>query len=167
MDSKEIIRGKKILIVDDERDVLDSLYDLLSICKIDTAQTFKEGKHLLEDNYYDVAILDIMGVNGFELLEIAKKRGIPALMLTAHGLSEENLKRSAEEGASYYAPKDEITNIDLFVADVISAREGKKNVWAKWFDRLGGFYDKRFKGTNWRDESNEFWEKKIRSSSSI
>jgi len=35
-------------------------------------------------------------VNRFELLEIAKKQKIPALMLTAHGLSEESLKKSAD-----------------------------------------------------------------------
>ena len=167
MDSKKIIEGKRILIVDDEKDILDTLHELLSICKIDTALSFEEGKRLLQENYYDIAILDIMGVNGFELLAISKKRGIPALMLTAHGLSEENLKKSAEEGASYYAPKDEISNIDLFVADVISAKERKKNAWAKWYDRLGGFYDKRFKGTDWRKKSDEFWKKKLKSDSII
>lgn len=64
----------------------------------------------MERNNYDVAILDIMGVRGFDLLEIAKNRDIPALMLTAHGLSKENLKKSAEEGAAYYSPKDEMIN---------------------------------------------------------
>ncbi|MBK5102539.1 MAG: response regulator, partial [Desulfobacteraceae bacterium] len=82
MDPKKIIKGRRVLIVDDEKDVLDVLVELLEICKVDTALSFDEGKRLLEENDYDVAILDIMGVNGFELLEVAKKRGIPALMLT-------------------------------------------------------------------------------------
>jgi len=47
--------------VDDEKDVLDMLIELLEICKIDTAQSFEEGKRLLEENDYAVAILDIMG----------------------------------------------------------------------------------------------------------
>jgi len=81
-------------------------------------------------------------------------------MLTAHALSEESLKRSAENGASYFAPKDEINNIDLFVADVLEALEKKKNPWVKWFERLGGFYDKRFHGTNWREQEKKFWEEK-------
>lgn len=162
MDTKKIIERKEILIVDDEKDVLDSLSELLDICRLDTAQSFEEGKRLLEENTYDVAILDIMGVNGFKLLEIAKGRGIPALMLTAHGLSAENLKRSAEEGASYYAPKDEISRIDRFVADIIEAGEKKKNVWVKWFERLSGFYDSRFTGPNWREKDREFWDKKLK-----
>lgn len=162
MDVKKIIAGKKILVVDDEKDVLDSLCELLDVCKLDTALSFEEGKRLFEKNYYDVAILDIMGVQGFELLEIAKKYKVPALMLTAHALSKENLKKSAEEGAAFYAPKDEMVNIDTFVADIIEARDKNKNVWVKWYERLGGFYDKRFKGTNWREESDEFWKKKLK-----
>lgn len=162
MDHKKIIEGKKILVVDDEKDVLDSLCELLDMCKLDTALSFEEGKHLFEKNDYDLAILDIMGVEGFELLKIANEQKIPALMLTAHALSEESLKKSAEEGAAYYAPKDEMINIGTFVADIIIAKEKKKNVWAKWYERLSGFYDKRFRGTGWRKDSDEFWKKKLK-----
>jgi len=54
-------------------------------------------------------------------------------------------------------PKDEINKIDVFVADVLGAKEMSKNVWAKWFERLGGFYDKKFGGPNWREKEKEFW----------
>ncbi len=162
MDANKMIRGKKILIVDDEKDVLDMLIELLEMCKIDTALSYEEGKRLLEKEEYDVAILDIMGVNGFKLLEIAKERNVPALMLTGHALSEENLKRSAEEGASYYAPKEKMDKIALFVADIVEATEKDLNVWVKWFGRLGSFYDKRFTGPNWREKEKEFWDEKLK-----
>lgn len=167
MDAKKAIERKRVLIVDDEPDVLESLTDLLDVCRIDTAQSFEEGKRLLEENFYDVAILDIMGVSGFELLEVARQRDIPALMLTAHGLSEENLKRSAEEGASYYAPKDRMEEIDQFVADVILAREQEKNVWVKWYERLSSFYDSRFTGPNWREKDRVFWDKRLKETPSL
>ncbi len=162
MDPKEIISGKRVLIVDDEQDVLDTLAGLLDICKIDTATSFEEGKRLLQDNVYDIAILDIMGVKGFDLLEIAHKRGVPALMLTAHALSEENLKKSAENGASYYAPKDKIDQIDIFVADVLEAKQKNKSAWIKVFERLGNFYDRKFGGPDWREKEKEFWEKRTK-----
>ncbi|MBN2033644.1 MAG: response regulator [Deltaproteobacteria bacterium] len=162
MDPQEMIRGKRLLIVDDEQDVLDSLAALLEMCKIDAALSFEQGKKFLEDNYYDVAILDIMGVKGFELLEIAKKQGVPALMLTAHGLSEENLRKSAAEGASYYAPKEHIADIATFVADVLEAADKNKSPWIKWFERLSGYYDKRFGGKRWREKEKEFWEERIK-----
>lgn len=164
METEKLLQGKRVLIVDDEPDILDSLTELLSICMIDRASTFEEAKELLETYSYDVAVLDIMGVKGFELLQIAKEKDIPALMLTAHALSEETLKKSAEEGASYYVPKEEIVNIDLFVADVIEAREKKKNPWVRWFDRLGPFFEKRtnFKGPNWREDHKKFWDEKLK-----
>lgn len=162
MNARKIIEGKTILIVDDEKDVLESLVELLDCCKLDTALSFEEGKRLLEENEYDIAVLDIMGVRGFELLALTRKKNVPALMLTAHALSEENLKKSAEEGAAYYAPKDEMVNIDEFIADIILSKEKRKNPWTRWYERLGGFYDRRFKGPNWRKDSDEFWKKKLK-----
>ena len=41
------IKGKMVLIVDDEKDVLDSLTELLAECKLDVASTFEEAKALL------------------------------------------------------------------------------------------------------------------------
>ncbi|WP_300457871.1 response regulator [Desulfobacula sp.] len=161
MTSKKILNGKKILVVDDEPDVLESLIELLDMCRLDTASSFEEAKQLLEDQYYDIAILDIMGVKGFELLKIANDHKIPALMLTAHALSEESLKKSAEEGAAYFVPKDKMAEIDVFVADVLTALKNKKNPWEKMFYRLGEFYDRRFHGTNWREQEKKFWNDKI------
>jgi DNA-binding NtrC family response regulator len=164
METKKLLQGKKVLIVDDEPDILDLLTELLSACKIDRASTFEEAKEFLESESYDVTVLDIMGVNGFELLQIAKQKGIPALMLTAHALNKESLKKSAEEGASYYVPKHEIDKIDVFVADVIEAREKSKNPWVRWFERLGGFFDqsKEFSGPNWREQHKKFWDEKLK-----
>ncbi|UCF83335.1 MAG: response regulator [Desulfobacteraceae bacterium] len=163
MDQKKKIIGKRVLIVDDEQDILDTLAAVLDICKIDTALSYEKGKRLLESNVYDIAVLDIMGVKGFELLKIANERGIPALMLTAHALSEENLKKSAEKGASYYAPKDKINDIDVFIADVLEAKEKNKSAWVKVFERLGGFYDRKFGGSDWREKERDFWEKRTKS----
>ncbi|HDZ89484.1 MAG: response regulator [Deltaproteobacteria bacterium] len=161
MDPDKILRGKRILIVDDEEDVLDFLTELLEECKIDRASTFEEGKNLLESNYYDAAVLDIMGVKGYELLEIANGRKIPALMLTAHALSRDNLKKSFQKGASYYVPKDEIGRVNLFLADILDAIDKEKNVFARWYERLSGFCDRRF-GPDWKDDDPEFWDSLIK-----
>ena len=156
MDPHKMLKGKLVLIVDDEKDILDLLTELLDMCRVDRASTFEESKDLLEANPYHIAILDIMGVKGYELLEIARKKDIPALILTAHALSKENLRKSFEGGASYYVPKDEIRNVPLFLSDILEAREKNKNVFVKWYERLSSFCDRRF-GPNWKDEDSEFW----------
>ncbi len=164
METEKLLQGKRVLIVDDEPDILEVLTELLNTCMIDRASTFEEAKELLEKNSYDAVVLDIMGVKGFELLQIANEKGFPVLMLTAHALNKETLKKSAEEGASYYVPKDEISKIDMFVADVIEAKEQNKNPWVRWVDRLGSFFDesKRFSGPNWREDHKKFWDEKLK-----
>ena len=162
METKKILRGKRVLIVDDEKDVLNLLIELLDMCQIDTASSFEKARQLLETGQYDIAVLDIMGVKGFELLDIANKNGIPALMLTAHALTKDALKESVERGASYFAPKEEIGRIDVFIADVLEALKKKKNPWVRWSERLASFYDKKFTGTNWRKQEQEFWDKTLK-----
>ena len=161
MKPEKVIAGKYVLVVDDEEDVLNTLTALLDMCRIDTASSFEEAKKLLTEHPYDIAVLDIMGVNGYELLKIANSHNIPAVMLTAHALSSEDLKRSAEEGAAYYAPKDKISEIATFLADVFEAIEKGKSPWEKVFSRLDGYFTRKFHGTEWREQEKKFWEEKL------
>lgn len=162
MKEDKTLLGKRILIVDDEQDVLDTLYDLLGSTKIDMAANYDDAKEMLEHNQYDVAILDIMGVDGYGLLQIANEKNVPAIMLTAHALSANNLLKSAQEGAAYYAPKEELVNIKAIVTEVIEAIESNKSTWQKMFDRLGSFYDQKFNGPDWREKEKEYWQKKFK-----
>ncbi|MBN2032726.1 MAG: response regulator [Deltaproteobacteria bacterium] len=159
MDPSKILMGKRVLIVDDERDILETLTDLLDLCKIDRASSFEAAVKLLEQYEYDLAVLDIMGVKGFDLLEIAKKRNIPALMLTAHSLNAESLAKSVKQGAAYFVPKQNIAQIATYAADVLEAKEHNKSPWARWFERLGGFFDVMFTGPNWRQQEKDLLEK--------
>ena len=148
--------NKKILVVDDEADVLESLLDQLSMCHLTTAQTFEHARDLIETEQFDIAILDIMGVKGYDLLKITNRIDIPALMLTAHALTPENLKESIVKGADSYIPKDELANLVRHVADVIKARIEGRQGYGAWFRNLKPFFDKAF-GKDWRDRDRNFW----------
>lgn len=155
--AKSLIDGKRILIVDDEPDVLEALEELLSMCEVVKASSFEQAKRLLETEFFDMTILDIMGVDGFALLEIANKKEVIAVMLTAHALSPETTVKACKEGAAFYVPKEEMARIVTYLNDVLEAKEKNKNVWWRWLDRFGGFYDKKF-GMDWRHKDKEFWE---------
>ena len=151
-----VLRGKKVLIVDDDNDVIETIMDLLDECQVDSASDFASAKELLNLHKYDAAILDIMGVNGFGLLEIAMANRIPALMLTAHALSSDNFKKSISAGAYAYIPKDEMINIPDYLADLLLAADtGKKS--GKWFARLAPSYDRLF-GQDWKKTDKVFWD---------
>jgi DNA-binding NtrC family response regulator len=158
MSNSKLLDYKRILIVDDEPDVLDTLEQLLPMCDVVKASTFDEAKDLLETQYFDIAILDIMGVDGYKLLEIAKQREVIPVMLTAHALSPDNLAKSYKEGAASYVPKEEMTNITTFLNDILEAKEQGKNVWWRWLDRLGAYFDRKF-GPNWQKGDEDLLEK--------
>jgi DNA-binding NtrC family response regulator len=158
MAKMDLLEYKRVLIVDDEPDILETLEEILTMCDVVKASTFQEAKDLLEREYFDIAILDIMGVDGYKLLEIANKKEVMAVMLTAHALSPEDTMKSYQEGAASYVPKDEITNITTFLNDVLEAKEKGKNPWSRWLDRLGAYYDKKF-GLNWKERDKDFWQK--------
>lgn len=156
MQDDDILKGKRILIVDDEPDVLETLEELLSKCLIDTAPNFETGKKFLDKNTYDLAIFDIMGVKGYELLRIATDKGIPVLMLTAHALSPENLVKSIKEGAHSYVPKDKLPEITIFIKDILEGRQKGGHRRGRWFSILKPFFDKQF-GDGWKEKDKEFW----------
>lgn len=157
MPNQDILEGKRILIVDDEPDILETLEELLDMCLIDTAPNFETARKFLDKNTYDAAILDIMGVQGYDLLKIATQKGIPCLMLTAHALSPDNLVKSLKEGAQSYVPKDKITEIATYVAETIEAHErGRQERDVRWFGRLKPFFDRKF-GKGWRKKDQDFW----------
>ncbi len=75
--TKDVLKGKRILIVDDEPDVIETLEDLLNTCSLVKAYTFEDARDLLDRESFDMAILDIMGVDGYKLLEIANDKKCP------------------------------------------------------------------------------------------
>jgi len=158
MENLDILKGKRLLVVDDETDILDTLSELLDMCRIDAASDFKTAQALLSANQYDAAIFDIMGVDGYDLLEISNRKEIPALMFTAHALNPDDFVKSIEGGAKAYIPKEKMSEIAGFVADLIRAHQAGDRRPRKWFERLRSFFDQRF-GQNWVNERQTFWKK--------
>lgn len=157
MASEEILKGKKILAVDDEPDILETLQEILEDCDVEEATSFDSAKELLVSKVYDAAILDIMGVRGFDLLEIAIEKKIPALMLTAHGLNPDNLVGSIKLGAKSYIPKDKLHEIDIYLKEIFLAQEKGIEKSGNWFARLSAFFDERF-GHGWKNKEKKFWQ---------
>jgi DNA-binding NtrC family response regulator len=83
---------RKILIVDDEMDMLELLKRSLEPdlnCKVETALSGKLALQLLENKIFDLVLADIKmpGMDGLELLELIKRENpdLTVLMMTGHG----------------------------------------------------------------------------------
>lgn len=155
--NRQLLKNRMLLVVDDEPDIVETIEELMDECTIFPADSYETAKELLSTHHFDLAVLDIMGVRGYDILELARNRNIPALMLTAHALSPENLKESIEKGADSYIPKDELANIPDHAADVLRNRFEGGQGYGAWFGKLKPFFDKTF-GKGWREKDRNFWD---------
>jgi len=153
-----ILDGKRILAVDDEPDVLDVLEEEIleaaPKCKIEKVTNYYEATRRLTSQTYDVVILDIMGVRGFELLDLSSKRNLTVAMLTAHALNPESLKRSIEKRARAYLPKDRMAEIAPFLECVLE--EEYLPGWGRLMKKLERYFNSQW-GSSWKKSEEKFW----------
>jgi len=155
MTAESLLKNKLILVVDDEPDVLEVVDEILDMAILHKARDYDTALEYLLMYAYDIVILDIMGVRGFDLLRASVTRGFPTVMLTAHALSPEALKKAIKLGAVSFLPKEAIPDLRSHLEDVVLG--AGKPVWQKLFKRIGGFFDKRF-GPDWKEKDRFFKE---------
>lgn len=153
MSSASPLKDKVILVVDDETDVLETVEEELDMCLVYKAADYDTALQYLLGYTYDIVILDIMGVNGFELLRNSISRRFPTVMLTAHALSPESLKKAIKLGAVSFLPKEKIPELREFPEDVVLG--AGKPVWKKLFTKLGDYFNRRF-GPDWMEKDKFF-----------
>ena len=155
-EKKAHLEGKRILAVDDEADILETITDILDMADVDSARDYATALPKIRTGRYDLAILDIMGVNGLVLLEEAVAKGIPTVMLTAHAINPDTLMASIRKGAISYLPKETLADLDEFLEDLLAAQAAGIPPWKLLFEKLGSYFDERF-GLDWQDQNKTFW----------
>lgn len=116
---------KEILIVEDDEAIANLIYMNLTQegynCTI--AVDGKEAADLIENNRYDLALLDVMlpEIDGYELLEYIKDFNIPAIFLTAKSKTEDKIK-GLKLGAEDYITKPFIMEELLARIEVVLRR---------------------------------------------
>lgn len=101
--------GKRILVAEDDDNIRNLLTSYLSVSGFETESvgTGTLALKRLEQNHYDMAILDIMlpGVNGLDICkQVRDQHGMPVLLLTALGEEHDRI-RGFEVGADDYLVK--------------------------------------------------------------
>lgn len=101
---------ERILVVDDERGITDICRRILTSrgYEVSTASTGEEGLALLEQGYYDLALIDLRmpGMDGMELLRRLKKQypNMEVVIISAEGTIETSIE-SLKIGAFDYILK--------------------------------------------------------------
>ena len=156
--TESILNHKKLLIVDDEPDILVTLEEEIlqssPDSKIDKASNYEDAAALLKANNYDLVVLDIMGVRGFDLLEIAVTRKFKVAMLTAHALNPEALKKSHDMGAIAYLPKEKLGEVVPLLEEMLL--NDYKTEWAQLMGKLDDYFKAQW-GKDWRKREAIDW----------
>ncbi|MCQ2542033.1 MAG: response regulator transcription factor [Lachnospiraceae bacterium] len=119
----------KILIVEDEKLLADSLKNILEKkgFEIETAYDGETGEEYAMLGIYDLLILDVMmpGMNGLEVARSVrnKKCSTPILMLTAKSSLEDRIE-GLNAGADYYLTKPFDTRELLACINALLRRQG-------------------------------------------
>ena len=136
----EYLKNKRILLVDDEQELLDMVVSILKgdgFKNISTAKNMSEALSLAEGIEPELAILDVMlpDGNGFDLISRLKaKSDYPVLFLTARGEDEDKFKGFGL-GADDYMIKPFLPKELLFRVTAILRRSYKEeNPFVKLHD---------------------------------
>ena len=119
----------KILIVEDEKRLADSLKTLLEGKGFDVEAVYdgENGSAYAELGVYDLLILDVMmpGMDGYELARRVRSRrcSTPILMLTARSSIEDRIE-GLNAGADYYLTKPFDTRELLACINALLRRQG-------------------------------------------
>ena len=117
------LEGKRILVVDNEPDILDAVQEALACSQVVTAGSFDRAQGLIAEKSFDLAILDIMGVSGFFLLEVCRKNKLPVAMLTTRAIDAQSLSNAMMLGAVSFIPKEALCQLPEIVAEILEDLE--------------------------------------------
>jgi two-component system response regulator AtoC len=100
----------RILVIDDEKNLRESIVEYLSLEKIEAvaASSGEEGQVLLQREVFDAVVLDLKmpGISGIELLQWIRDAGpeVPVIMMSAFGEVQDAVK-AMKLGARDYLVK--------------------------------------------------------------
>jgi CheY-like chemotaxis protein len=121
----ERVRGRTVLLVDDDHLVLDAFREALVGCQIDvsTASSVSEALRLLEERAYDLIVTDIAmpRETGYDLMERIAQRGnrTPVVALTAHAGPEEKNRIVASGFRTIVTKPTSIANLLQAMAEAL------------------------------------------------
>jgi DNA-binding NtrC family response regulator len=122
--SSPLERAHRILIIDDEASIRESLETLLTLegYNVETATEGESGLDQIDRTTYDLVLLDfaLPGKNGLEVLHVIRERhpDLPVIMITAFG-TVDNVVEAIRTGAQNFVQKP--WDNEKLLADIRSA----------------------------------------------
>ncbi|MBT8342585.1 MAG: universal stress protein [Desulfatitalea sp.] len=78
-----MLDGLSILLVDDDPDVMESVENVLDMCIVYKASDANTAFKFLQRRSFDIVLLDVAGVNGWEILKLSVDKGFLTVIFTS------------------------------------------------------------------------------------
>ncbi len=136
---ESILNDKTVLAVSKDPDVLavleEEIVDDCPACQFHKALSYQEAVERIHSFDYDAVLLDMVGVRGLNLAEMASRRNFPIAVLTAHPLTPEVLENRLGVKIQAYLPKEHIGEIVPFLEELFIRRSVRG--WKRFFLKIG------------------------------
>ncbi len=86
---------------------------------------------------------------------MAVKKGITAVMLTAHAFSPEDTMKSYKGGAAFYVPKDRMSELPDILGAILEAKSKGQSTWMPFMGWAEAYYEAKF-GPKWEKHRQQF-----------
>ncbi|MCL2457757.1 MAG: response regulator [Desulfobulbus sp.] len=119
----------RVLLVDDEEELVATLAERLDMRDIDAAWAtdYRTALAMIKEREFDIALLDVRmpEMNGLELKRLieAQRPDMKFIFLTGHGSEEDFKACSAESGKEYYLIKP--VQIEVLIAKLNEICQGQ------------------------------------------
>jgi len=135
---------KKILVIEDDANIRESLVELLEMKSFEliSAENGADGLKLAQDTLPDLIVCDVMmpGMNGYEVVEAIRKdsrmKNLPFIFLSAKAM-EADIDYGKKLGANSYLTKP-FRAQDLFsvVDELLNNNSGGSGIAGKFLDQV-------------------------------
>lgn len=131
----QILEGKRILVVDNEREILNMVSQALAASEVVAVGNADEARPLIARESFDLVILDTARANGCALLDDCHANKLPAAMLTPREVEVRRLNEAMKRGAKSFFPRDDVQRLSKSVADLLEHLE-KETYWTRLSRRI-------------------------------
>jgi two-component system, NtrC family, response regulator AtoC len=124
----------KVLVVDDEKNIRDSVVKYLALEKIEgkTAENGVAAKRILETESFDAAIIDLKmeGMNGLEVLSWLRSQGpeLPVIMISAFGEVRDAVEAMKLGAKDYIVKPFDPEELIIRLKRVVEAHQNQERV---------------------------------------
>ena len=120
---------KKILLIDDEVALLETLAEALEITgyEVTIAMNGQDGIEKFEAGNFDLVITDMFmsKLNGLRLLEVIRKseKNVPVILMTGHALSKDEISYFPQKPDAYIIKPFTVASMNKLITELF---ENKK-----------------------------------------